>query len=187
MALSKAGLTPAIFNLADKAACIIHCSPYNDMHHCIAYLEDDHNDHDNEIHHLRDKIDKLHCTCPAPTSVKQEAHDFKCIQTVSLGGPDHCILDQTGAGPSTSQTVLPAATFVLGGRVQAKPAGAHSLREQPSLQHGWPHHPPMEDMMVVNHAVNFPDVPSNFHMTLDEGAPSAHIQGTMFPEFNGTE
>ncbi|KAI6147390.1 hypothetical protein BKA82DRAFT_4015420 [Pisolithus tinctorius] len=72
-------------------------------------------------------------------------------------------------------------------RVQVKPAGSHSSREQPSSQHRWPHHAPMEDVMMVNHAANFPDIPSDVHMTLDEGVPSAHVQGTMFPEFNGTE
>ncbi|KIO00973.1 hypothetical protein M404DRAFT_29179 [Pisolithus tinctorius Marx 270] len=187
MALSKAGLTPAIFNLTDEAACIICHSPYDDMHCCIAYLEDNLNDHDNEIHHLQDKIDELCCTCPAPTSVKQEVWDFEHTQIASLGGPDHCILGQPGAGPLTSQMALPAAMFVSGGRVQAKPAGSHVSREQPLSQHGWPHHPPMEDVMMTDHAVGFPDVPGDVQMTLDEGAPSVPAQGTMFPEFNGTE
>ncbi|KAI6158275.1 hypothetical protein BKA82DRAFT_4347444 [Pisolithus tinctorius] len=78
---------------------------------------------------------------------------------------------------------------VSGGRVQAKPAGSHVLREQPLSQHGWPHphHPPMEGVMMTNHAVGFLDIPSDVQMTLDEGAPSVPAQGTMFPEFNGTE
>ncbi|KAI6148781.1 hypothetical protein BKA82DRAFT_4354606 [Pisolithus tinctorius] len=172
MALSKAGLTPAIFNLVNKAACIVCCSPYDDMRHRIAYLEDDLNDCDDKIRHLQDKIDKLCCTFPAPTSVEQEVWDFKY---------------QTGAGPLMSQMALPAVTFVSGGRVQAKPAGSHGLREQPSLQHGWPHHPPMEDVMMTDHAVGFPDIPSDVQMTLDEGAPSVPAQGTMFPEFDGME
>ncbi|KAI6142980.1 hypothetical protein BKA82DRAFT_33539 [Pisolithus tinctorius] len=187
MALSEAGLTPAIFNLADEAAHIVHHSPYDDMHRRIAYLEDDLNDRDDKIRHLQDKIDKLCHPFPAPMSVEQEAQDFECAQVVSLGGPDHHILDQPGAGPSTSQTALPTAMFVSRGRVQAKPAGSHVSREQPSSQHRWPHHPPMEDVMMTNHAVGFPDVPSDVQMTLDEGAPSVLAQGTMFPEFDGTE
>ncbi|KAI6009464.1 hypothetical protein F5J12DRAFT_782003 [Pisolithus orientalis] len=82
---------------------------------------------------------------------------------------------------------LPTVTFVSGGRVQVKPAGSHVSREQPSSQHGWPHHPPTEDVMMSDHAVNFPDIPSDVQMTLDEGAPSVPAQGTMFPEFNGME
>ncbi|KAI6140042.1 hypothetical protein BKA82DRAFT_4364212 [Pisolithus tinctorius] len=187
MALSEAGLTPAIFNLADEAACIICRSPYNDMRRHIAYLEDDLNDRDNEIRHLQDKIDELRHTFPAPTSVEQEARDFERARVASLGGPDHRVLDQPGAGPSTSQMALPTATFVSGGRVQAKPTGSHVSREQPSSQHGWPHHPPTEDVMMTDHAVSFPDVPSDVQMTLDEGAPSVPAQGTMFPEFDGTE
>ncbi|KIO05226.1 hypothetical protein M404DRAFT_25399 [Pisolithus tinctorius Marx 270] len=157
MALSEAGLTPAIFNLVDEAACIVHRSPYNNMHCCIAYLEDDLNDHDDEICHLQDKIDKLCCTFPAPTLELVPRHP------------------------------RPAAMFVSGGRVQAKPAGSHISREQPLSQHGWPHHPPTEDEMMTDHAVSFPDVPSDVQMTLDEGAPSVPAQGTMFPEFDGTE
>ncbi|KAI6141434.1 hypothetical protein BKA82DRAFT_4018732 [Pisolithus tinctorius] len=164
MALSKAGLTPAIFNLMDKAACIVCHSPYDD-----------------------DKINELHCTCPAPTLVEQEAWDFKCAQVVSLGGPDHHILNQPGAGPSMSHMALPAATFVSGGRVQVKLAGSHVLREQPSSQHGWPHHPPTEDVMMTDHAVSFLDIPSDVQMTLNAGAPSVPAQGTMFPEFDGME
>ncbi|KAI5982081.1 hypothetical protein F5J12DRAFT_788406 [Pisolithus orientalis] len=45
----------------------------------------------------------------------------------------------------------------------------------------------MEDVMMTNHAVSFLDIPSDDQMTLDEGAPSVPAQGTMFPEFNGTE
>ncbi|KAI6139293.1 hypothetical protein BKA82DRAFT_25401 [Pisolithus tinctorius] len=165
MALSEAGLTPAIFNLADEAAHIVRRSPYNDMRRRIAYLEDNLNDCDDEIRHLQDKIDELRRPFPAPMSVEQEP----------------------GAGPLTSQTALPAATFVSRGRVQAKPAGSHVSREQPSSQHGWPHHPPTEDVMMTDHAVGFPDVPSDVQMTLDEGAPSVLAQGTMFPEFDGTE
>ncbi|KAI6144940.1 hypothetical protein BKA82DRAFT_4357844 [Pisolithus tinctorius] len=45
----------------------------------------------------------------------------------------------------------------------------------------------MEDEMMVDHTVSFPDIPSDVHMTPDEGAPSVHAQGTMFPEFDGTE
>ncbi|KAI6137749.1 hypothetical protein BKA82DRAFT_18623 [Pisolithus tinctorius] len=187
MALSEAGLTPAIFNLVDEAARIVRRSPYDDMRRRIAYLEDDLNDRDDEIRHLQDKIDELRRPFPAPTSVEQEAWDFERARVASLGGPDHCILDQPGAGPSTSQTALPAATFVSRGRVQAKPAGSHVSREQPSSQHRWPHHPPMEDVMMTDHAVGFPDVPSDVQMTLDEGAPSVLVQGTMFPEFDGTE
>ncbi|KAI6140311.1 hypothetical protein BKA82DRAFT_31086 [Pisolithus tinctorius] len=187
MALSEAGLTPAIFNLTDKAARIVRHSPYDDMRRCIAYLEDDLNDHDDEIRHLQDKINELRHTFPAPMSVEQEARDFECTRVVSLGGPDHRVLDQPGAGPSTSQTALPAATFVSGGRVQAKPTGSHVSREQPLSQHGWPHHPPTEDVMMTDHAVGFPDVPSDVQMTLDEGAPSVPAQGTMFPEFDGME
>ncbi|KIN96990.1 hypothetical protein M404DRAFT_32719, partial [Pisolithus tinctorius Marx 270] len=187
MALSEAGLTPAIFNLVDKAARIVCHSPYDDMRCRIAYLEDDLNDCDDKIHHLQDKIDELHRPFPAPTLVEQEAWDFEHAQVVSLGGPDHRILDQPGAGSSMSQMALPAATFVSGGRVQAKPAGSHVLREQPSSQHRWLHHPPMEDVMMTDHAVGFPDVPSDVQMTLDEGAPSVLAQGTMFPEFDGTE
>ncbi|KAI6143035.1 hypothetical protein BKA82DRAFT_28813 [Pisolithus tinctorius] len=86
-----------------------------------------------------------------------------------------------------SQTALPAVTFVSRGRVQAKPAGSHSSREQCSLQHRWLHHPPTEDVMMIDHAVSFPDVPSDVQMTLDEGAPSVPTQGTMLPEFNGME
>ncbi|KAI6143601.1 hypothetical protein BKA82DRAFT_4359398 [Pisolithus tinctorius] len=165
MALSEAGLTPAIFNLTDEAARIVRRSPYDDMHRRIAYLEDDLNDCDDEIRQLQDKIDELRRPFPAPTSVEQEP----------------------GAGPLMSQMALPTATFVSGGRVQAKPAGSHVSREQPSSQHGWPHHPPTEDVMMTDHAVGFPDVPSDVQMTLDEGAPSVLAQGTMFPEFNGTE
>ncbi|KAI6142458.1 hypothetical protein BKA82DRAFT_28352 [Pisolithus tinctorius] len=187
MALSKAGLTPAIFNLADEAARIVCRSPYNDMCCRIAYLEDDLNDHDDEICHLQDKINELHHTFPAPMLVKQEAWDFEHARVASLGGPDHHILDQPGAGPLTSQMALPTVTFVSGGRVQAKPAGSHILREQPSSQHRWPHHPLTDDGMMIDHAVGFPDIPSDVQMTLDEGAPSVPAQGTMFPEFDGTE
>ncbi|KAI6141010.1 hypothetical protein BKA82DRAFT_4362557 [Pisolithus tinctorius] len=152
MALSEAGLMPAIFNLANEAACITCFSPYDDMHHHIVYLEDNFNDCDDEICHLQDKLDKLHHADPAPIDL------------------DHHIHDQPGAGPSCLRWPSPL------------------LREQQSLsQHGWPHHPPMEDMMMVNHALNFLDVTSDIHMTLDESAPSAHVQGTMFPEFDGTE
>ncbi|KAI5998564.1 hypothetical protein F5J12DRAFT_784902 [Pisolithus orientalis] len=82
---------------------------------------------------------------------------------------------------------LPTVTIVSGGRVPVEPAGSHVSREQPLLQHGWPHHPPMEDVMMIDHAVGFPDIPSDVQMTLDEGAPSVPAQGTMFPEFDGTE
>ncbi|KAI6148098.1 hypothetical protein BKA82DRAFT_4355354 [Pisolithus tinctorius] len=108
-------------------------------------------------------------------------------QVVSLGGFDHCTLNQPGACPSTSQMALPTVTFVSGGRVQVKPAGSHSSREQPLLQHRRPHHPPTEDVMMIDHAVSFQDIPSDVQMTLDEGAPSVSTQGTMFPEFDGME
>ncbi|KAI6146358.1 hypothetical protein BKA82DRAFT_4015892 [Pisolithus tinctorius] len=83
--------------------------------------------------------------------VEQEVCNLACTHVASLSGLDHNIHDQPGAGPSTSQTALPTALLVSGGR------------------HRWPHCPPIKDAIMVNHAVDFLDVTSDIHMTLDEG------------------
>ncbi|KAI6008928.1 hypothetical protein F5J12DRAFT_782330 [Pisolithus orientalis] len=69
--------------------------------------------------------------------------------------------------------------------VQAEPADVSGQRKL-SVQQDGPTHPPLEDVVMVNHAADFLDI-DNIHMTVDEGVPSAQVQETLFPEFTGTE
>ncbi|KAI6041358.1 hypothetical protein EDC04DRAFT_2601706 [Pisolithus marmoratus] len=143
-----------------------------------------------EIKDLHKKLGEApHSSIPPPppvTSDKQFAHDFECAQIASLGGIPHH--DQPGIGTSAAMWDVPLPnTFSSKGRVQVPPAIFSSQVEQPADHKGKqrqppppqvePACPPMEDEITPGGL--YADVP----MTVDE----LIIQGTMFPDFDGTE
>ncbi|KAI6038475.1 hypothetical protein EDC04DRAFT_2896337 [Pisolithus marmoratus] len=105
---------------------------------------------------------------PPITSDEQFAHEFEHAQIMSLGGVPHH--DQPGIGTSSSMWATPQPnTLSLRGRAQVTPALPSSQVE--------PACPPMEDEITPSNLY------ANVPMTVDE----LIIQGTMFPNFDGTE
>ncbi|KAI6043655.1 hypothetical protein EDC04DRAFT_2890578 [Pisolithus marmoratus] len=126
---------------------------------------------------------------PPVLSDKQFARDLKCAQIASLSGEPHD--NQPSIGTSSSVRGMPPpntyTSFSSRGRVQVTPALSSSQVEQPADCKGKqrqpsppqvePPCPPMEDEITPG------DLYADIPMTVNEPI----VQGTMFPNFDGTE
>ncbi|KAI6017911.1 hypothetical protein EDC04DRAFT_2902361 [Pisolithus marmoratus] len=178
IALNEDGLISSMSQLADLAAGLIQCMKLDKAWEANKDLQVEIKDLHNKLGDIAPQSSNPSIPPQLPvTSDKQFTHDFECAHIASLGGLPHH--DQPGIGTSSSMQDAPLPnTFSLRGRVQVKqPAEHKGKQKQPSPPQVEPACPPMEDEITPGNL--YTDIP----MTIDEPI----IQGTMCPNFNGTE
>ncbi|KIK11546.1 hypothetical protein PISMIDRAFT_19431 [Pisolithus microcarpus 441] len=180
---------PAIVNLADKTACLIKHTPYDELHCHISCLECELEDTSYDLRCALRKVNDLqHApapTIPAPTTVEQAAHDFEHACVTSLGG---CISSSNvEAGPSRlAPQPAPQPSPSSRGRVQAKPAlqvepvvsKKGKNREPEDIHQAMPEY----NIAIVEEENTSVQIYDNTAMVIDTA-----VQGTLFPEFTGRE
>ncbi|KAI5981397.1 hypothetical protein EDD15DRAFT_2379606 [Pisolithus albus] len=191
MALSDAGIMPAIVTLADETARLIKRTPYDDLRRRISRLERDLEETSYDLRRALRKIDDLQReptpTIPAPTTVEQAARDFERARVASLGGRTY----SSNAEASSSRLPPPLApqpSSSSRGRVQAKPASqvepvvsrkgkAKQLEDDTHQAAPDYEYTAMEEDTSAQQCYD-DDIP----MVVDTAS-----QGTLFPEFTGEE
>ncbi|KAI6148185.1 hypothetical protein EDD17DRAFT_1767014 [Pisolithus thermaeus] len=165
MALSDAGIMPAIVTLADETTHLVKCMPYDKLHHHISHLKQELKDTSYNLHCALCKVDDLHHT-PAPTisapiMVEQAAHDFEHTHIASLGGGTYDTSQEAGPSQVDPPPAIPPSSS-LWGRIQVKPAS------QVAPDFG------TED--EITSAEIYDDIPMVVNTV---------VQGTLFPQFMG--
>ncbi|KIK24196.1 hypothetical protein PISMIDRAFT_10345 [Pisolithus microcarpus 441] len=173
MALSDAGIMPAIVNLADETACLLEDTSH-DLH-CALHKVDD----------LRHAPHAPTPTIPAPTTVEQAACDLERARITSLGGGIYDYNQEAGSSRVAPPPAAPPSSSSWG-RAQAKPA----LQVEPVVSKKGKERAPREadqvapgyDFMVVEDEITSAQMYDNIPMVVE-----TTTQGTLFPEFTGHE
>ncbi|KAI6158715.1 hypothetical protein EDD17DRAFT_1763625 [Pisolithus thermaeus] len=181
MALSDAGIMPAIVTLTDETTWLVKCTPYDKLHCHISCLEQELEDTLYDLCHALCKVDDLH-HLSAPSMVKEAACDFECAHIASLGGNVYGSSQEAGPSwvePPLTPVVPPPSS--LQGRIQAKPAPqvepeGKGKAKEPSIDNQAVPDPGPEDEITSAGIYN------NIPMVIDTA-----VQGTLFPEFMGYE
>ncbi|KAI6156454.1 hypothetical protein EDD17DRAFT_1764158 [Pisolithus thermaeus] len=165
MALSDAGIMPAIVTLADETACLIKYTSY-DL--CCA------------LH----KVDDL-CHAPAPTisapiMVEQAVHDFEHTHIASLGGGTYDPSQEAGPSWVDPPPAVPSPSS-LQGRIQAKPAS-----QVEPVGKGKAKVPSTDDQVAPDFGMEDEITSTGIYDDIPMVVDTA-VQGTLFPEFTGCE
>ncbi|KIK18688.1 hypothetical protein PISMIDRAFT_14186 [Pisolithus microcarpus 441] len=173
MALSDAGIMPAIVNLADETAHLIKCTPYDKLHRHISHLEQELKETLHDLHRALHKVNDLqHApapTIPTPMTVEQAVCDLECTHIASLGGGIYDYNQEAGSSRVAPPLAAPPSSS-LQGRAQAKPAS----QVEPVA--------PGYDFAVMEDEITSAQIYDDIPMVIKTTA-----QGTLFPEFMGYE
>ncbi|KIK10517.1 hypothetical protein PISMIDRAFT_20324 [Pisolithus microcarpus 441] len=168
MALSDAGIMPAIVNLADQTAHLIRHTPYDELCHRISRLEQELKDTLHDLHHALCQVDDLRHTphapaptIPTPTMVEQAARDLEHTRIASLGGGVYDYNQEAG-----SSRVEP---------VVSKKGKERAPQEADQVAPGY-------DFAVAEDEITSTQIYDDIPMVIE-----TTTQGTLFPEFMGHE